>query len=334
MSSGIQPSVRSESRVISPYSTPVDRTTLLKQTNAEIYGRVHGDGEFVVVDSISASDYLTLNIKIDSGPLEKLLSGWNLEVSDLSIVVIYEEKMLWDLELLEIPVSKMKEVASAKTLEVVVPQAMLEVAQTDRLIVRVYLVLGRNLNKPVQDSPSNRGAIISSWSLTLGGPEEQQWWDIKLLNDETLEILNRNRRIPVYKKAFVFVETEDLLVPGDLSERVSVYLNEDIAAQLQTSRAQTVVDAVFNFVGSEVIASILAGLRHELAQMSDSIELDEEAAIMPFLNKVGETLEIEVDEVIALVRRDGEDLTALKSNLQRIVPLTDSIKKMLKGLTT
>lgn len=334
MTTGIQSSIRSETRIISPYAAPIDRTALLKLSTGEIAGRTYSDGEFIVLDKGQGSNELKLNITVEGSLLRELMNSWKLQLDDLCLVVIYEEKMLWDLEMIRIPVSRMEDTEFGKKLEVEVPQRTLDVAAAERLVIRVYLALDKPILRPVPESPSERGAIISSWSLTLGGPEEQQWWEIKLLNDVTLEELNRNRRIQVYKKALVFVETEDLLMPGDLSDRVSVYLNEDVAAQLQTSRAQVVVDAVFNFVGSEVIASILAGLRHELAQLGDPFELDENAAITPFLDKVGATLAIEKEEVISLIRRDGEDLTALKSNLQRIVPLTDSVKKMLKGLTS
>ncbi len=331
---GLQSSTRSETRLISPYSAPIDRNALLKLSTAEIGDRTYSDGDFIVVDKIEGSSGLQLKIVVDGALLEKLIESWQLQEDDLALVVIYEEKLLWDLDLMELPISSMERVGPGRRLEVDVPRHVLAVSQEDRLVIRVYLALSKSIARPVQDSPSDRGAIVSSWAITLGGPEEQQWWTINLLNDETLERLNANRKIKVYKKAFVFVETEELLMPGDLSERVSVYLNEDVAAQLQTSRVTAVVDAVFYFVGSEVIASILAGMRSELAQMGEPFDLPEDAAILPFVEKVADTLQIDKEEVISLIRRDGEDLTALKSNLQRIVPLADSVKKMLKGLNS
>lgn len=326
--------VRSETRVFSPYSSPVDRHALMARTVLASGDRTFSDGAFVVLEGKQNTDSVELRVVLDDEALRQLIDAWRLTETDLQIVLIYEEKLLWDLELLVFPLSSLTVSEHGRELRVPIGPEIIAIAKAEKVTVRAYLALSRQIIRPVADAPSDRGAIVSAWSATLGAPEEQQWWEIKLLNDESLEFLNANRRIPVYRKALVFVETADLLESGQLSDGVTVYLNEGIAAQLQSSRTQTVVDAVSTFVASEVLSAILAGLRFELAQSDRSSPVPNDAAIMPFIKKIAGSLDLDVDQVLDLVRRDGEDLTALKSNLQRIVPLTDSVRKMLKGMSS
>lgn len=326
-------SVRAETRVMSPYSSPVNRRELLRSSSLNLGSRAYSDEEVVVLEDSAVRYELDLNLRLEQVAFETLCKAWKLKKSDFTLVVIYEEKMLWDLELVEVPISKLSLSDGYFQTKISVPAGLIDSAKQDRVVVRAYLALNAENKKPKNGAPANKGAIVSDWEVSVTGPDELNWWNIQLLNEEALEYLNRNRKIKIYSKALVFVATEALLEPGDLSDKVQVYLNAEIAAQLQTSRASGAVEAVFNFIGAEVLASILAGLRNELGIMGEGSTVSEESAIYPFVQRVAESLGITEAEVIEIIPSDGEDLSALKSNLQRIVPVTDSIKKMLKGLS-
>lgn len=326
-------SVRAETRLISPYSSPVNRRELLRSTFLSLGSRSYFNEEVVVLEDSAVRYELDLNLRLERVAFDALCKAWKLKQSDFTLVVIYEEKMLWDMEMVEVPISKLSLSDGHLQTKLSVPAGLIESAKQDRLVVRAYLALQAENKRPKNGAPANKGAIVSDWEVSVTGPDELNWWNIQLLNEEALEYLNRNRKIKIYSKALVFVVTEALLEPGDLSDKVQVYLNAEVAAQLQTSRASGAVEAVFNFIGAEVLASILAGLRNELGIMGPGSAVTEESAIYPFVQRVAESLQITEAEVVEIIPSDGEDLSALKSNLQRIIPVTDSIKKMLKGLS-
>ena len=314
--------IRSESRVIRPFSGLDLAVDALKRSQLIVDGTIHEPGTIVLPDSQLKASSLKFATGTTLKELQSACKAANVPIRSAKYVVLARSRML-----------RRSTLVYEHTLS---REGFDEIFEIDRLAedkfvfndqtgfkLTAALILSEEIpQKPLQIADA--GSWLASASFNVRPQNDKSSFSPLPLD----KIVREKFGLRVGTYSFIDIQ-DNLLLLDDLGSGITAYLDEDVLNLLLTNESDSSSEAVQIQFAVQTLFTITLAIASEMKDSQYQLQdLSSESAALNFIMRLSEECKIDANEVLDLANKNQSSLLAL---IESKFNYAKKIGKLLKG---
>lgn len=295
--------IKSETRVIRPFSGAYAIRTLLNDAELHLY---ENDPESLkdvrIVTNLEGEDIPTLVPRLSKEGIKKICKETGLLHNQLNLVVLITVPSAKKFQ----KIGELSLTDAAQDTEIPLSRNIFEAAsQRGGAIISVAIVLNTELEeKPLQVSKYGHWLVKKDFRL-LRSEDDSQKIDIQDLTDE----IRKRFSLPQSTAFYVDLNECEILTDaeGTIKSAVTLYFEPDLLAKLR--RETKTSEALLVLVVGQILPSITRTAVKK-SQISDISELDPRSPLHEFFKQLSISCKVDIKDVFKAAQDDPERLHA------------------------
>jgi hypothetical protein len=314
--------IRSESRVVRPFSGLDLAVSALKKSQLIVDGATHESGTIVLPDSQLKSSTLKFETGTSLKELQSACKAANVPLKSAKYVVLARSRMLRRSTLVYEHTLSREGFDETFEIDRLAEDKFVFNDQTGFKLTAALILSEAISPKPLQIADA--GAWLASASFNLRPQNDKSSFSPLPLDKAVRE------RFGLRVGTYSYIEIQDnLLLLDDLGAGITAYLDEDVLNLLLTNESDSSSEAVQTQFAVQTLFAISLAIASEMKETQYQLQdLSSESAALNFIMRLSEECKIDANEVLDLASKNQSALLAL---IESKFNYAKKIGKLLKG---